>query len=575
MFKNHNTLELLAKHAYSASASKKPSDIIVAMMKLAASDEIYDEIFSLPEKRIKSILSEPGKYEYKKNDIRKVLQDSLGATSSYAISKAKNDEIASAVGEFMPVNFIDYSADRLEKYNGAEAQNFSLKGLVNGALNAASQLVTQRALKQKQVEQSKPAPTSLDVELKGGKGEGNRNTFQDMIADTSSENAFEKIYQEGSNGDADDKERALELLIGKILRDPSQDILSVYVENKILPEFNVLKQRLSGDNFDPAASADMDAFYDKFFKYVADNIGKQKRIYDQKGGRREYTLQQVQEVVNEQLEKLDLDNLLEYIYKQNFYELPKWARKADQTLVKKILKSLIKSTLIFNAKSSMDVSMPSGKTKMGRGSSKLSNIDMVWHILKKEIRDMAKDEDEQNQLIDNALKILGSKVDKETKEVVHKPKDALQYSLFQHVTPVMKAALFQKAAEMYGEKFSELSPEEQASVVNEVQSKVYTGAKMPYTYDTGGYELKTTPYHTLENAEATTRQSIQDSLQNAMDIKSGKSTPGGFMKKRNLIQSEMPSDYNFNSDIDDLDNEGGLGKESALSYMIKKYAFKN
>jgi predicted enzyme related to lactoylglutathione lyase len=96
---------------------------------------------------------------------------------------------------------------------------------------------------------------------------------------------------------------------------------------------------------------------------------------------------------------------------------------------------------------------------------------------------------------------------------------------------------------------------------------------MPYTYDTGGYELKTTPYHTLENAEATTRQSIQDSLQNAMDIKSGRATPGGFMKKRTQIQPAAPSNYDFNSDLDDLDDY--LNKESALSYMIKKYAFKN
>jgi hypothetical protein len=575
MFENQNTLELLAKHAYNTSVSKKPSDIIVAMMKLAQNDKIYDEIFNLPEMRIKSILSEPGKYEYKKDDIRKVLQDSLGAISGYVMSKAKNDEIASAVAELMPVAFVDKNVERIEEFNGAAAKDFSLKGIANGALNMAHLLIFQRKEKQKQVEYKKPKPLSLDVELKGGKGDG-KQTFQDFIKDESSAGAFEGIYQQGSEGGLDDKAASLDSIIKKILDDPEQDILSLYVENKIIPQFNNLKKRLSTNNPQERASAeaDLDLFYENFFKYVSDNIGQQKRIYDQRGGRREYSLQQVQEYVNDQLKELDLDNVLEYVFKQNFYNLPKWAKKAEPSLVKQVLKSIIKSSLIFSAKSAMDVSLPSAETRGQGGSAQLSQIELVHHILKKEIRKIAQDEGEQQKLISEALKLLGSKIDKETGKVVHKTKDALSYSLFQHATPALMSALMQKSMEVYGERFADLSPDEQEALINEVQSKVYTKARMPYTQDVGGYELKTTPYHALENAESISRENIRERLQQAMDIKGGRALPGGFMKKRVEIERlAPPEDYDFNSDLDDLDDD--FGKESALSYMIKKYAIKH
>jgi hypothetical protein len=580
MFENQNTLELLAKHAYNTSVSKKPSDIIVAMMKLAQNDEIYDEIFSLPEKRIKSILSEPGKYEYKKDDIRKALQNSLSAISGYVMSKAKNDEVASAVAELMPVAFVDKSVERLEEFNGAKAKDFSLKGLSNGALNTANDLVAireKRNLYQGGTENRtlKPIPASLDVKLKGGKGDGNQ-TFQDFIKDESSAGAFEGIYQQGSEGGLDDKAASLDSIINKILDDPEQDILSLYVENKIIPQFNNLKKRLSTNNPQERASAeaDLDLFYENFFKYVSDNIGQQKRIYDQGGGRREYSLQQVQEYVNDQLKELDLDNVLEYVFKQNFYNLPKWAKKAEPSLVKQVLKSIIKSSLIFSAKSAMDVSLPSAETRGQGGSAQLSQIELVHHILKKEIRKIAQDEGEQQKLISEALKLLGSKIDKETGKVVHKTKDALSYSLFQHATPALMSALMQKSMEVYGERFADLSPDEQEALINEVQSKVYTKARMPYTQDVGGYELKTTPYHALENAESISRENIRERLQQAMDIKGGRALPGGFMKKRvERVPLPPPTNYDFNSDLDDLDDD--FGKESALSYMIKKYALKH
>ena len=575
MFENQNTLELLAKHAYSASTSKKPSDILVAMMKLAQNDEIYDEIFSLPEKRIKSILSEPGKYEYKKEDIRKVLQDSLSAISSYVISKAKNDDIASAVAELMPVAFIDKNVERLEEFNGPMAKTFSLKGIANGALNMAHLLVFQRNEKRKQVEKQKPNPLSLDFEYKGGKGDG-KNTFQDFIKDESAADAFEDIYQNGSEGSLDDKAASLDTIIKKILDDPEQDILSLYVETKIIPQFDNLKKRLSTNNPQERATAeaDLDLFYENFFKYVSDNIGQQKRDYVKGGGKREYSLQQVQEYVNDQLKELDLDNVLEYVFKQNFYNLPKWAKKADPGLVKQALKAIIKSSLIFSAKSAMDVSLPSAASRGQGGSAQLSQIELVHHILKKEIRNFVQDEGEQQKLMSEALKILGSKVDKETGKIVHKTKDALSYSLFQHATPALMSALMQKSMEVYGDRFSDLSPDEQDAIINEVQSKVYTKARMPYTQDVGGYELKTTPYHALENAEDISRENIRERLQQAMDIKGGRALPGGFMKKR--VEREPlppPVDYDFNNDLDDLNSD--FGKESALSYMIKKYALKH
>lgn len=593
MFRDQSILQLLAKQAHLQTNSKKTSDIFLSMIKLAQSDKLYDEMLSLPEKRIKDILSEPGKYEYKKNDLRKILNDNLNILSTYAFTKAANDDVAAVVSEYMPEKFVEKNVeDVLEKYNGANALSFSLKGLISGVLSNAAALVKQRQFKQ-------------ETQGKTQSLEGGAETFGQQTQDDTALAAFENIYESAEDGSSEDKEQALEMMFKRIINDPKSDILSMFVENKLLPEFNSLKERLTGKISDSViekikplirpnmtesekrqlvseaiqqdmveASAELDSFYLNSFKKIRENIGERKRIYDQRGQKREYSLREVQELVDKQVEALDLDRILDYIYKQNFYELPKWARNIDETLFKRIFKSIIKSELIINAKQAMDVSLPGAKSRGQGGYAKLAQIDIVAHILKKEIRNLVQDEDEQEKLINQALMALGSKVDKETGEWKHKPKDTLQYKVFQHVTPAVMAAYLQKSMEMYGEKFSELSPEEQENVVEEVHSAVYKNAKLPYTYDVGANELRAEPYHKVKDADLVTRQNIQERLQQAMDIKSGKGMEGKFMKQRPaapLPAQEQPA-YDFTSDLDDLDD---FGKESSLSYMIKKYAFKH
>jgi hypothetical protein len=574
MFENQNTLELLAKHAYSSSVSKKPSDILVAMIKLAQNDNSIS--IGLAEAGINEVLSDKNMdQDSKLKAIKDYLRSAKDDIFKYVIINGATDDIISTVGER---DFAEHASGLiLQKYNNTS--KFSIKGIINGAFLNAVELNRTR-IKRDQFQGGtenrtlKPIPASLDAELQGGKGDG-KNTFQDFIKDESAAGAFENIYQNGSEGGLDDKAASLDTIIKKILDDPEQRILSLYVTKKI-PEFDNLKKRLSTNNPQEraAAEADLDLFYETFFKYISDNIGQQKRDYVKGGGKREYSLQQVQEYVNDQLKQLDLDNVLEYVFKQNFYNLPKWAKKADPGLVKLTLKAIIETSLIFSATRAMGVSLPTAVSRRQGGSTQLSQIELVHHILKKEIRNFVQDEGEQQKLMSEALKILGSKIDKETGKVVHKTKDALSYSLFQHATPALMSALMQKSVEVYGERFADLSQDEQEALINEVQSKVYTKARMPYTQDVGGYELKTTPYHALENAEEMSRENIRERLQQAMDIKGGRALPGGFMKKR--VEREPlapPVDYDFNNDLDNLNSD--FGKESALSYMIKKYALKH
>ncbi len=608
---NKSVLELLAKQAHKDTNSKKTSDIFFSMLKIAQSDSMFDEMLDLPNKRIRSLLSEPGKYEYKTQDIRNELQKNLNIMSAFVISKAKNEEISEAVGEFMPVKFIESALNQLEKYNGANANDFTLKGLLNGALSSATRLVEQR----KQKQQSK-GESSLEM---SGVSEG--DTFKERTIDEGALASFNAIFEEGAQGDVEDKETALEAVFNKILRDEESDILSIFIAGKLYPAFKDLKQRLSGeitssviekvkplitqgmsqqeiqnlvskfvDEDSAQAQADFDKFYTDTFKFIKDNYGAQKRIPGQKGQIQEFSLREVQDEVNRQLQALDLNKIIDYIFKQNFYKLPKWATGKNQELTKDIIKSIIKSELIINAKQAMKVSLPGIKDRPQGGRAKLSQIDIVEHIIMKRIKNLTEDEAEQSDLISETLKVLGSKVDPETKQVIHKPKDMTQYRLFQHTTPMMMAAYMQKASEEYGEKFSELSDEEQQDVIEKVQSAIYRGGKLPYTFDVGTNELRSQPYHLIgEDAENLTRQNVQERLQQAMGIRGGRLQEGGFMKSMMPIQPKItpptqsdkpkpekpiePVSYS-GDDFDESDFDEDFFKGSNLAYMIKKYAFK-
>lgn len=606
---NKSVLELLAKQAHKDTNSKKTSDIFFSMLKIAQSDSMFDEMLDLPNKRIRSLLSEPGKYEYKTQDIRNELQKNLNIMSAFVISKAKNEEISEAVGEFMPVKFIESALNQLEKYNGANANDFSLKGLLNGALSSATRLVEQR----KQKQQSK-GESSLEMS-----GVEKGDTFKERTIDEGALASFNAIFEEGAQGDVEDKETALEAVFNKILRDEESDILSIFIAGKLYPAFKDLKQRLSGeitssviekvkplitqgmsqqeiqnlvsefvDEDSAKAQADFDKFYTDTFKFIKDNYGAQKLIPGQKGQIQEFSLREVQDEVNRQLQALDLNKIIDYIFKQNFYKLPKWATGKNQELTKDIIKSIIKSELIINAKQAMKVSLPGIKDRPQGGRAKLSQIDIVEHVIMKRIKNLTEDEAEQSDLISETLKVLGSKVDPETKQVIHKPKDMTQYRLFQHTTPMMMAAYMQKASEEYGEKFSELSDEEQQDVIEKVQSAIYRGGKLPYTFDVGANELRSQPYHLVgEDAENLTRKNVQERLQQAMGIRGGRLQEGGFMKSMMPIQPKItppaqsdkpkpekpiePASYS-GDDTGDFDED--FFKGSNLAYMIKKYAFK-
>ena len=236
----------------------------------------------------------------------------------------------------------------------------------------------------------------------------------------------------------------------------------------------------------------------------------------------------------------------------------------------------------------MKVSLPGIKDRPQGGRAKLSQIDIVEHVIMKRIKNLTEDEAEQSDLISETLKVLGSKVDPETKQVIHKPKDMTQYRLFQHTTPMMMAAYMQKASEEYGEKFSELSDEEQQDVIEKVQSAIYRGGKLPYTFDVGANELRSQPYHLVgEDAENLTRKNVQERLQQAMGIRGGRLQEGGFMKSMMPIQPKItpptqsdkpkpekpiePASYS-GDDTGDFDED--FFKGSNLAYMIKKYASK-
>lgn len=560
---NRFLLEFLIQCAREKTGSTRISSVFEAFTKIAQDpsaeiervkklvDRLQEDFYYMLRKKYSD--NEQTNNSIKEERVKAKLQEYKNDLAFYLYSQAGNDDIRDALSIYIPTKLVEDLTKMILKIN---PKDLNLTRALNGVLGNAG--LYARGIKQKEYKRQKK-----ELSTEGAYGKDSDTRQESMIADTAP-SAYDVLTQQDESASQVNKEENFEKLLSMVLNDPDQDILSLYIKEKILPEWSDVKNRLNtSTGRDLAqAEADFDQLVESTHKYIEANMG-QKRKYVTKGVR-ENTLRDVQEFVNNAFKKLDIDSLTDHILSSNFHAIPGFVKRENPIVVKEIIKSLIKSTMIINMKEALEVPLPQA-SGVGKSRKILSQIDLMYHILVRNLQRMEQDPAAQQKLIREAAKAIGTTFS-EKGEPIHKPKDALNYSLFMHATPLIISGLLKQEAARMGETFSEMSPEEQAQLIERVQGMVYPA--LPHTSDEGGIRYIRTGLHAMPEGETKVRESLLERLQQAQDIQRGKLKPGTFMKKRQVEQIPAPIE-----EMPPTEDEQNI-KGSALNHLIQKYAFR-
>ncbi len=498
--KDKNLLNNLIKIAQKQSKSNKVSDVFTELIKIAQSD-----FLSKPQSQIIDELSGFGDYEKKKNALRRILENNLSLFSMHLLQKANTDEIRDALVQFMPNKFVDYAVDTyLAKYNGRNAFDFNLEKFLNGTLKTATEFSKLQALKKTKIDRS---TTEMPKDIKGQ---------QVDVKDTGALNAIEMI-ESGTTEESDSKTLALEKIFSQVLNDPRQDILSFYVLNDFIPTFKNIKSKVDSSVGREAVDAELelDKFYEGVLKFIKSNIKDPKRIYEQRGQKREFTLQDVQNEVDTAAEAMNLDQIVDKILESPYYKLPKFTKNFDPILVKETIKALVKSVVIMNTKSRLSVPFAQYTIGAQGGRRPVSQIEVVHRLIEKGLSNLIKDPEALKEVSRKALMLLGSSVD-ETGAITHKKKDYTDYALFQHVTPMIISGLMKNAEDEMGVDFARMTPEQQQEVKDKIHRTIFP--YLPHAYKEPGKPAFVRQEYT-DDLEQATKEYILERLQRAGKFK--------------------------------------------------------
>ncbi len=455
--KDKKLLNDLIKIAQKQSKSSKVSDVFTELFKIAQTD-----IFSRPQSQIIDVLSGFGDYEKKKNELRKILEDNLSLFSMHLLQKANTDETRDVLVKFMPSKFVDYTVNSyLERYNGRKAFDFNLEKFLNGTLKTATEFSKLEANKKTKIERS---TSEMPKDIKGQ---------QIDVKDVGALDAINQI-DSGVTEDSDSKSLALEKIFSQVLNDPKQDILSFYTLNDFLPTFQNIKGKINTSTGRDAVEAELelDKFYENVVDFIKKNIQDPKRIYEQKGQKREFTLQDVQQEVDNAADSMNLDAIVDKILQSPYYKLPKFTKNFDPELVKETIKALIKSVVIMNTKARLNVPLAEYNIRAQGGRRPVSQIEIVHRLIEKGLKNTISDPEALEATMRKALVLLGSKMD-ESGAITHKKKDFTDYALFQHVTPMVISGLMKNAEEEMGVDFARMTPEQQQEVQDKIHSTIF------------------------------------------------------------------------------------------------------
>ena len=558
-------MDVCMRFAATQTKSKKATDILNTLVKLAQSGDMWSKMLELPESRIKDILGDNTPYENKKESLRKIINDSLNVLATYAIEKANTPGIEDQVSRYMSTKFVDWMLDKkLPEYNGPAARNFQIKGILHGLLNTASRVDNQEQNLSYDARQ-KAKTQSTDTQSVDKNGEIYNGEITNLAP-----SAHDVLVEQSETPVEDNKIQAMEKIFYDILKNPEQDIMSLYVEGDLLPKFTALKDKLNVTQGPDRAKveADFDEFCDKTTEYIRKNISERKVIPGAGGNdvKMDFSLQEIQGIVNQAVNNMDLDNLVKSIIASKHYKLPRAFAKILQSepeLVEASLKALIKSSIIMTTKDEMRVSLPEAKNRKETqgGRNKLPHIELMYHILNKNIRNITKEPERLQKLLSEALQMLGSRKDING-QVTHKPKDMTNYAFFQHSTPLVMSGLMHQAEEMYGEAFTNLPEDKKHEIINAMHEKIYP--HLPHTYDEGKAELSRINYGKLENPEYITKKHLLDRLHASQEIARGNKKPGKMMHDFVPMEPEVADE--------NIAPNPNLSKESKLNILIQKYA---
>lgn len=559
---NKYVLDYLMKQAQAQSKTLKVSAVFETFIKLSqdyASElkKVEQMLPSIQEDIFYILNSKRFDENQKREAIGKIIKNNENNFYIYLLSRAKTEQIRDALTAYYP-KFTDAITKRILDFQGEKARTFELKAALNGVLNNAS-------LYAKGIEQKTRDKQKKELSLEAPKGkEGTTMESNYASGDISPEEAVINAEQALEGEERSEGVGAFENMIETILADPSEDILALYIEGKIIPEFKEIKKRL--DTASGRELAQVEADFYQFMRgatqYIEANMGT-KRNYEQRGSTRENTLRMVQQYVNEAFAKLDIDELVDHVLSSQFYSLPRWAKEKNPAVIKEIIKSLIKSTMIVNMKDALNVSLPQANAE-GKGRRKLAHIDLMYSMLVRGLRKLQQDPEEQQKLIREAAKMIGTTFSKAS-EPIHSDKAALNYPLFMHATPMVLSGIFNQEAAKMGETFQTLSGTEAEDLINRVYSRVYPA--LPHTTP-GGLKHKREGLHQIEDGENVAKNYLREMLRKIQAIQAGKEKPGSMMTPMTPVVEPELNLPAINLEEDDFN------KESSLNQLIRKYAFK-
>lgn len=537
---NKELLNLCLRYASTQTNSNKPTDVFLKFLKIAAGDtSMIKDMLDLPNKQIKEILGRPGRYESKVQELEKVLSNSLGIMSYYVQEAANTPEIQEWATNFMPDKFIPYMLKtKLPSFDGREAAKFSLVGTLNGTLGQARTIANQE---KEQINRKQQSITE-------GEEFG-----QQLVAP-------EQIESSGGDESSTDQEIVhLKNTFRTILNDPSQDILSYYIENSLLPEFEKKIQAydvLHGTQKAKAA-ADIDAFYDSAIAYISKEFQNRKRD-PITNSQEPFSLAEIQTKVNEATQNLDLDNLAEHILQSKFYTLPKKIRKYAEDhhdFVIQTIISVIKTSMVFNIKQELGVSLPAVAARATRGEEgqggrgPLSAASLLHHIMNKNIKRAFTNKKDQQEYLHRITDMLNAQQDASGKMTYGSGTNFINYGFLDHATPMTYSGIINKHLSEQGENFGQLTPEQQEMIAGDIHQRVHP--HMPHAAYKDKYSHSVShPSKLGPNADQMMRDNIRGRLNAAMKIHRGEQAPGTFMQ----------------------DMEDPTIITSSLGLLIKKYA---
>lgn len=286
----------------------------------------------------------------------------------------------------------------------------------------------------------------------------------------------------------------------EIAEDPSQILLSYYLNGNVLPALKNIQDKiteLNSSDLNPQEKNEKLRQLQKEYNLTKDKkIEELQKAFNPKYKRNKFQLQMgdLQREINNMVQNLGIDDVIDTILsgKSSYKIIPKLFKKYMEAnpenifLVKNLLNGIIKSELIDQAKQTFDVSIPKVFEKnVQGGSSAVAKIDLAWLLAKQKILKaeefLKQNPEAQQKLLEQAMEMLQFEKDESGTNWIRPATNLSKASIYQHVSPMVLGALLAKAKEKYS-NFEDISGNEQSKILEEIYNKMY-GYNVPNPTD--------------------------------------------------------------------------------------------